>query len=718
MFALSSNRSPYSTLSRKKHWSIEIKRVEYEFYKKGPCHIPLYCYLFCNRYNLPILIQCKKRRTECGGKTETYITITLMRNYFRAVKLSFKYKSLIIQAVIYAFLVGILWGGNIGAIVYPITEICLKKETFSSWLDKTIQNCENKIAEFENVSRGEGDPTQVARLKNNLSWYQWVKPKVERYTPKKPFQTVLFLILIVLVGTVIKIVFIVAHSITSAAIAQQTAYELREIFFRKVLDYEVNFYSREGISDMMSRFTNDMTILTHGINILYGKIIREPLKMFVCLALAAYISWALLLVTLLLVPAAAVSIRWLAKSLKRVVRRAMEEMAVMYGRLEETFRSIRIIKAFNRENYEQTKFQQTNKAYLNKAMRIAKYDALANPMTELFGILMISVAVIAGSYIVMREKTSLLGMPVAENPLDMGMLTAFFFLLAGAADPARKLSDIFTAFQSSAAAADRIFHLIDREISITEPSNPKELRKHEKAIRFDNVSFAYDPTRPVLKNVTLEIPFGQCVAILGPSGCGKSTLVNLIPRFSDPTSGQVLVDDIPINELTFRSLRRQIGYVSQEPILFNDTVLNNIHYGNRKAGREEIIDAAQKANAHEFIEREIQNGYETVVGPSGGQLSGGQRQRIALSRAILRDPTIFLLDEATSQIDLNSEKMIHEALATFKQGRTTIMVTHRLSALILADRILVMENGQIVADGTHETLLKESPFYAKLYEKE
>jgi len=220
-----------------------------------------------------------------------------------------------------------------------------------------------------------------------------------------------------------------------------------------------------------------------------------------------------------------------------------------------------------------------------------------------------------------------------------------------------------------------------------------------------------------LKNVTLEIPFGQCVAVLGPSGCGKSTLINLIPRFTDPASGLVFVDDIPINELTFYSLRRQIGYVSQEPILFNDTVLNNIRYGNRKASREEIISAAKKAHAHDFIEQEIRNSYETIIGPSGGQLSGGQRQRIALSRAILRDPTIFLLDEATSQIDLNSEKMIHDALATFKQGRTTIMVTHRLSALILADRILVMENGQIVADGTHETLLKESSFYAKLYEK-
>ncbi len=629
-----------------------------------------------------------------------------MKQLYRAIRRTFKQRLLIAYVIVCALMIGILWGGNIGAVVYPIMEISLKKETFVSWIDKQIeanqkllaetQAAENSVAPLDSTPQAAHSQTFLQRKD---AWLRWARPILLRCTPSDPFMTVVFLMAIILVGTIIKIFFIIMQNILAARIAQNASMEIRNEFFDKILNYEVVYFSREGISDTMSRFTNDMAILTGGLGILYGKVLREPLKMIACLGLAAYISWQLLFVTLLLVPLAAVSIRWLAKSIKRAVRRSMEEMARLYGRLEETFRSIRIVKAFTQENWEREKFQKTNRTYRDRAVKIAKYDALANPMTELFGILMICVAILVGAYLVMGDRTSIFGVPMLSQPLDTGMLVLFFALLAGAADPARKLSDIFTQFQSAAAAADRIYALIDREVPLQDPDAPKPLPSHQKSLRFDHVSFSYGDDRQILQDVSLEIPFGQCVAILGPSGCGKSTLLNLIPRFADPNGGQFLVDDQAVQEVTMQDLRRQIGLVTQDPVLFDDTVLANILYGCPSATREEAIEAAKKAFAHDFILNELSDGYETIVGPGGGQLSGGQRQRIALARAILRDPKIFLLDEATSQIDVGSEKMIHQALAEFKAGRTTIMVTHRLSAVSLADRIVLMEEGKITAQG-------------------
>ncbi|MDR2344467.1 MAG: ABC transporter ATP-binding protein/permease [Planctomycetaceae bacterium] len=641
-----------------------------------------------------------------------------MSNFLRALLKTFKYRISIFYTIICVLIIGILWGGNIGAIAYPITEICLKKGTFTTWLKERIDQNNQKISELNKPLQEVKSESADSELKTLLwrqSFYIRVLPLVEKYTPITPFGTVLFLIVFVLISTIIKIFFIVSHGIISSRIAQYSAMEIRKELFSKVIKYDVNYFNQSGIADIMSRFTNDLNILTGGLNIIYGKVLREPFKMLVCLALAAYLCWQLLIVTILLVPLAFIAIRWLARSIKRVVRRSMEEIALLYGRLEETFRSIRVVQAFVQESLELEKFNQTNRTCCMKAIKIAKYESLVNPMTELFGILMISMGIIAGTYLLMGERTTLFGISMLAAPMDTGSLIMFFALLAGAADPARKLSDIFTQFQSAAAAADRIYVMIDKIPKIQDCELVEKAPIHRESICFENVNFSYDSERQVLKNISFDINFGECVVIIGASGCGKSTLLNLIPRFADPSSGKILIDGQQISKIRCSELRNQIGLVTQEPMLFNDSVLNNICYGFSLAAKEDAVEAAKKANAHEFIVNELSDGYDTIIGISGGQLSGGQRQRIALARAIIRNPTIFLLDEATSQIDVQSERMIHDALKKFKQGRTTVIITHRLSAVDLADKIIMMSDGQITAIGTHESLIQNNLDYAKLY---
>ena len=453
-----------------------------------------------------------------------------------------------------------------------------------------------------------------------------------------------------------------------------------------------------------------------GLESLFGKLIREPLKMIACLAIAGFICWRLLLLSLVVAPVAAYLVRWLARMLKRANRRAMEEMAVIYTTLEETFRSIKIVKAFTNERQERKQFHDNNKRYYHRAMRIAGYDSLTHPMTEVLGIMTISLAMMAGAWLILSRETSLFGIHMSDRPLDRGSLLLFYALLAGVADPLRKMSDIFSRLQAASAAADRIFSRLDRQPKIREPKQPAPFRRHCRDLVFENVGFAYQPGKPVLAEVNLRIAFGETIALVGPNGCGKSTLANLIPRFADPTAGVVKLDGVPLPDMRIRDIRRQIGLVTQETMLFDETIINNIRYGAPDATREQVIEAAKQAHAHRFIEHELPHGYETSAGALGNCLSGGQRQRIALARAILRDPPILILDEATSQVDLESEQAIQQVLEKFAEDRTTILITHRLAVLSLADRIVVMQAGRIVDVGRHEELLTRCGFYRRLYQ--
>jgi ATP-binding cassette subfamily B protein/subfamily B ATP-binding cassette protein MsbA len=658
-----------------------------------------------------------------------------MRNFGRVLRLTLRYRLTVVGVVGSALMVAILWGANFGTML-PFVKVVFQGESLQQWVDREIAGAEREAAEQAariavlRREMADAPPARQRTLQSRISGaesrqaaaryaegiYRWLKPLVERYLPGDAFKTLIVVSLVLIVGTLLKDVFLIINNVLVARLTQLATFELRKLFYRRTLRLDLATFNDEGTTDLMSRFTYDMENVAGGLDALFGKLVREPLKMVACVAGAAWICWRLLLVSLLIAPLAALAIRWLAKTLRRANRRAMEQMAQLYNVLEETFRGIKIVKAFTNEQQERSRFHLRSKEYYKKALRIAGYDSLSHPMSEMMGIMMITLALLAGAWLVLKGQTHLLGIRMSERPLSLEWLLLFYVLLAGAADPLRKLSEVFSRFQGALAACERIYARLDRQPAVRDADAPAACPRHHRELAFEGVGFAYHPGQPVLDDVTLRIPFGQTVAIVGPNGCGKSTLANLIPRFADPTGGVIRLDGVPLANLRLRELRGQIGLVTQDPFLFDDTVLANIRYGRPRASREEIVEAAKRAHAHRFIESELPNGYQTVVGTLGGRLSGGQRQRIALARAILRDPAILILDEATSQIDLESEQAIQQALEGFIRSRTTLIITHRLAVLSLADRIVAMEAGRIVDAGTHEEMLARSGLYRRLHQ--
>ena len=497
---------------------------------------------------------------------------------------------------------------------------------------------------------------------------------------------------------------------------QLVAFDLRKQLYHHLLRMDLGEFGEQRTGTIMSRFNVDLAYIAGGLNCLLGRAILEPMKGLACLIGAGFVCWRLLLFSLLLAPLAGFLIRTLARSIKRANRRAMEENAQLMGVLSEAFNGMQTVKAFTMEKYERARFHKISKACLRKAMKITFYNSLSKPATEVLGLGMVFIAIVAGAYLVLNQETHILGIRMCDRPLSIPALLCFFGLLIGTSDPARKLSDVLNGIQGGVAAADRLFPLLDRQPQITDPVHPRPAPRPHRQLVFEHVDFHYTPEQPVLRDISLTVNFGETLCVVGPNGCGKTTLINLLLRFHDPLAGAVRLDDVDLRELRLRDLRRLVGMVTQQTVLFDDTVYNNIRYGSPQASHEEVLAAAQRAHAHRFIEEKLDRGYDTVVGPGGNRLSGGQRQRIALARAILRDPDILILDEATSQIDIESEQHIHQALEQFVRGRTAIIITHRLATLDLADRILVMDAGRIADLGTHDELVRRCELYRRLYD--
>jgi subfamily B ATP-binding cassette protein MsbA len=469
-----------------------------------------------------------------------------------------------------------------------------------------------------------------------------------------------------------------------------------------------------------------MNMLAYGLQLLGGKVVREPLKAMACLTGALLVSWQLTLLSLVFAPVAGIVFYRIGKKLKTASHRSMESMSRIYKTLEETFDAIKVVLAFDAAPRHRRRFHAENKEYYRKAMKIVRIDALTSPITEILGILAAFGALLPGAYLVLRQTDSIWGIKLASSNVDIAELTLLYVFLAGIIDPMRKLSSVYGKVKRSTAASDRIFALIDRKPLVREVPSPVPLPRHSRSIEFRRIEFHYavtgdDPVqavhpRRVLDDVNLTIRAGEVIAVVGENGSGKSTLVNLLPRFYDPTHGTVLIDGIDLRDVPLRDLRGQIGVVTQETMLFDETIYENIRYGKPGATPAEVEAAARRARVLDFV-AELPEGLETRVGEKGRRLSGGQRQRVALARAILRDPAIFILDEATSAIDATSERLIHEALKEFCRGRTVLLITHAVTKTLLEfiTQVAVMDHGRLIACGPHERVYETCPAYRKLY---
>jgi ATP-binding cassette subfamily B protein/subfamily B ATP-binding cassette protein MsbA len=658
-----------------------------------------------------------------------------MRNFGKAIRLALQYPASIVAAFLCSLAVGVLWGGNIAAL-YPFVEVVFRGESFHGWMErrvttgeetctsltKSIGDREQKVVRTPDAQRAElirqlaMERSRLVAEQKSLARSRWCQDLVRRYLPDNPFQNLVLVIGVLVLATVLKSALLVSSIILVERVKQHTMFDLQNEFFARTLTMDVAAFGEHRTSGLLARFTYDLRVLEAGIGALFGPAVREPLKMIACLAGAALISWRLLVVSLLISPVGMLMMRWLSKSMKRTTGQSMDVIAALYSRLSESFNGIKVVKAFTMEAHEQQRLRDTGREYVRRVMRGVTYMALFKPVSEIMGILVVSMACLAGAHLVLNQQTHLFGIRMTGTPLSATDLLIFFAMLAGVADPGRKMSDLYATLVGGVAAADRVYGMMEHIPQVRDPATPQLLPRPHGELTFDHVGFNYLPDQPVLRGVNLRIPFGQTVALIGPNGCGKSTLANLVPRFFDPTSGAVCIDGVDLRGMSLRDLRQRIGLVTQETLLFDDTVMNNIRYGAPQATDEQVVEVARKAHAHRFIVDELDGGYQTNVGQAGGRLSGGQRQRIALARAMLRDPEILILDEATSQIDIESEELIHQALEVFTRGRTAILISHRLSTLTLADRVVVMEGGQILDQGTHEELLGRCKLYRRLFQ--
>jgi ATP-binding cassette subfamily B protein/subfamily B ATP-binding cassette protein MsbA len=666
-----------------------------------------------------------------------------MKNFIRALRCSWRYWRRLILSVLCAVFAAVFWGLNFTAI-YPVLKIITTEKTLQEWAEdsiqqlrvKTIEPLESTIAQLKEqsqkldrqpASRVKSDQrrklaSDLARMEGKLApartelyHYELAKKYIDALFPRDRFQTLVMVIVLVVLAVAIKGVFEFGQDTLVGSVVNRSLFDLRNRFYRNAVHLDVSNFSEGGTNELMARCTYDMEMLGNGIKTLYGKVVAEPLKALVCVIFACWISWQLTLMFLVLVPLALFVLTKVGQVMKRATRRLLERMSSIYKILQETFLAIRIVKAFTSEPRERRRFRTVTKDYYHKAMWVVKLDALAAPIVELLGVIAVAGALLAGAYLVLNHRTHLLGLQMTRQPLEAESLLQLYALLAAIADPVRKLSSVYTRIQSGQAAADRVFALMDRQAKVQANHSNQRLARHQSTIEFKDVCFSYEPGHPILTNVHLHIRFGETIALVGKNGSGKTTLVSLLPRFFDPDHGSVLVDGMDIRTANLRSLRQQVGIVTQETMLFDDTIGNNIAYGHRRASPEEVEAAARQAFAHDFI-TQLPHGYQTRAGEAGAKLSGGQRQRLALARAMLRNPAILILDEFTSQTDVESEALIHKAVRQFVRDRTTFIITHRLNTLEIADRIVVLESGRVIAVGTHAELLAGCPAYQRLYE--
>jgi len=541
----------------------------------------------------------------------------------------------------------------------------------------------------------------VAALTGAYAWL--VQPVLDDVFIRKDQVLLAVLPLAILAVAALKALFQYGQNYLMSYVGYSVITDIRQELFRQLLRLPVGFHDANTTGRLMARVVNDVSLMSNAVANVLKDILQHGLTFIAMVGVMFYRHWALAAVSIFVIPLTLMTMIRMGDRLRRLAATGQERIGDMASVLQETLTGIRIVKAFGREEAEEQRFRDSNKALLSAVMKSLQVSSLGSSHMEVIGVAGIAGIIWYGGYLVIQG---------AMTPGDFfSFLTAMFM----AYTPLRKLGGANNILQQALSAADRVFAVIDLENEAARDHGRGELAPIARALEFRRVTFQYEGSEvPALSGIDLTIARGEVVALVGSSGSGKTTLASLVPRFYEPTAGDILIDGQDIRECTLGSLRRQIGIVSQDTVLFDESVRYNIAYGREEATDEQVIEAARAAYAHDFIER-LPDGYRTKIGENGVKLSGGERQRLAIARAILRNPPILILDEATSALDSESERVVQMALANLMKNRTTLVIAHRLSTVQSATRILVLDRGRIVESGSHEELLGRGGLYKRLH---
>lgn len=636
-----------------------------------------------------------------------------MKNFRRAIFDSLHHWPLLVLATLCSVGVATLWSANIGA-MYPVIQMTLEDKSIQSRLAETLaatqkdfdeQANEEQLIDCQLFATSDQIATAALRLDQEklakqhkktgslLYWQQWQLSLANRILPTDPFSTICWIMGVLVFSTMIKHLLILANDMLIGRVSTTIARTLRRRLFDQALAYDRRTYQAYGTSSLLASITHTADMLSNGLISFFGAAIREPLRVVACLIGAALVCWRLLLLSVVLAPLLIIVVYWFNGRVKGISRSMLGRTTGFHEVILEALSNIFTVQAYTMEDAERKRFADCTKDMQTCSMRMIFYTGMSKPFTELIGVGMIAITVCAGAYLIVNKQTHIFFLRICDEPMDVARLMMFFALLIGASDPLRKMSGVFASIYGGSIAADNLYQMLDHPPGLVEPESPKTIASPHREIVLNSVNFAYTPECPVLTDINLRIPFGRTVAIVGANGSGKSTLIQLLCRFYDPVGGSVRLDDVDYRELSILDIRKRIALVSQHTELFNRTVMENIQYGSPGTTREEAIEAAKLAFAHEFVITALENGYDTVVGQGGQRLSGGQRQRIAMARAILRKPEVLILDESTSQIDMASELRVRESLADLKGKCTIIIITHREALAALADETYEVRNG-------------------------